>query len=127
MENLDFSPKLKNAMEEIKQILDKYDIGGFIVLHTPEYGEHYMKLNPSYSALELKPREGIVMKGRNNFKGNKETHLKAIADSLNLLRIIIDLGIANIYPLLEISKKMDEYYNAEHNKGKHTGHDELFN
>lgn len=116
--NLDFSPKLKNAMEEIKQIINKYDIGGLIVLHSPGYGEHYMKLNPSYSALEIKPREGIIMRGKGK---------KAVEDSLNLIKIIVELGIANIYPLMEISEKMDKYYNAEHDKGKHTGHDEMFN
>ena len=119
MNDLDFSPKLKNAMEEIKQVLKKHDIGGLIILHTPGYGEHYIKLSPSYSALEL-TRKGVIMRA----KGKSQ---ETIENSLNLLKIIIDLGLFQIYPLMGMSKKMDEYYSAEYDKGKHTGHDQLFN
>jgi len=127
--NLNYSPKLKTAMEEIKEIMNKHDIGGIVIIHTPGFGEHYTKINPSYSALELKQREGILMKGRNNekFKGDSKKHLKAIENSLNLLKIICDLAGRTILPLINASEMLDKYYDASHDKGKHSGHDEVFN
>lgn len=32
---MQYSPKLKVAMDEVKDVLKKYDIAGFVVLHTP--------------------------------------------------------------------------------------------
>ena len=125
--NLKFSPKLKNAMEEIKQILNKHDIAGLIVLHEPGYGEHYIKINPSYSALEFKNREGIIMKGRQRYNSNKIKHNKAIENSLSLLKVLCELAGKTIIPLIEVSQKMDEYYNATHKNEGYLGHDELFN
>jgi len=46
---MQYSPKLKVAMEEIKAILAKNDIAGMVLLHTPGHGEYFIKVDPTYS------------------------------------------------------------------------------
>lgn len=129
MENniLPYSTKLKQAMEEIKEVMKKYDIGGLVVLHTPGYIENYMKINPSYSALEFKDKKHILMKGKDNYKSDKYTHIQAVENSLNLLKSICDVTAITIYPIMEASQSMDVFYNATHQIGSNTSHDQLFN
>lgn len=47
---MQYSPKLKIAMDEIKQVLKKHDIAGFVVLHTPGFTEYLNRVDPSYSS-----------------------------------------------------------------------------
>ena len=44
---MQYSPKLKRVLAEIKAILDKEDIAGSIVLHTPGFGEFLLKIDTS--------------------------------------------------------------------------------
>lgn len=46
---MQYSPKLKKAMAEIKAIADKYDIAAIVCLHTPGHGEYLLKVDPLYS------------------------------------------------------------------------------
>lgn len=44
-----FDPKLKMASDDIKKILDKYDIAGVAVLHSPTHTEFLIKVDTSTS------------------------------------------------------------------------------
>lgn len=49
---MQYDPKLKIIMEEIKAILKKNDIAGFVALHTNRNGgfvEYFNEISPSYS------------------------------------------------------------------------------
>lgn len=50
---MQYSPKLKKAMEDIKKILHENDIAGFVVLHTPGFSEYLNRVDPSYSCAKL--------------------------------------------------------------------------
>ena len=50
---MQYSPKLKISISEIKAILEKHDIAGSIVLHTPGNSEYLMHINPTYSCAKL--------------------------------------------------------------------------
>jgi hypothetical protein len=54
-----FSPKLKMVANEIKAILDKYDIAGVVVLHEPTHTEFLIKVNTTNSLAFM---EGKVFK-----------------------------------------------------------------
>lgn len=54
---MQYSPKLKKAMEEIKRILKDHDIAASVVLHTPGHSEYYLRINPSYSCATLNKGE----------------------------------------------------------------------
>lgn len=60
-ENMQYSPKLKKAMEKIKAILKENDISGFVVLHTPGFSEYVNHLQTSYSCAKVVPH-GIEFK-----------------------------------------------------------------
>lgn len=44
-----FDPKLKMASDDIKKILEKYDIAGVAVLHSPTHTEFLMKVDTEHS------------------------------------------------------------------------------
>lgn len=67
---MNYSPKLRKAMEEIKDVLKKHDIAGFIAIHTPGHVEYSHNLMPSYSACNIDNTTGIVV-----IKGKLEHYL----------------------------------------------------
>jgi hypothetical protein len=66
---MQYSPKLKTAMNEIAEIMKKYDIAGFVTLHTTSFdkksetsvgfSEHRSFLTPSYSCVKIEPNDSI--------------------------------------------------------------------
>lgn len=58
---MQYSPKLKTAMDEIKAVLKKNDIAGFVVLHTPGFSEYLNHLDTSYSCAKL-DNDGLFFK-----------------------------------------------------------------
>lgn len=50
---MQYSPKLKKVMEQIKDLLKENDIAGFVVLHTPGHSEYLNAVSPSYSCAYL--------------------------------------------------------------------------
>lgn len=50
---MQYSPKLKKAMKEIKGILEKNDIAGFVIIHDPGFVEYLNHLSPSYSCIRV--------------------------------------------------------------------------
>ena len=91
---MQYSPKLKKAMEEIKAVLDKHDIAGSIVLHTPGHGEFLMKINPSYSCafIDHLPggQQGIRFRSRlqEDHQGDAAKRHKAQEDTANMFDIM---------------------------------------
>lgn len=55
---MQYSPKLKKAAEEIKQILQKYDIAANVILHTSGHSEYLLHITPTYSCAWLE--DGMV-------------------------------------------------------------------
>lgn len=49
----DYDPVLKEAIEEIKAIIKKHDIGGAVLLHGKNHSEFLMEISPSWSCMEL--------------------------------------------------------------------------
>lgn len=48
---MSYDPILREAMKEIKDILKKYDIGGYISLSSPTHGEFSLELEPKWSMI----------------------------------------------------------------------------
>jgi len=77
---------LKKAMEEIKIILERYDVGGSVVLATKSDIEYFYRLNPSWSIVshDLKTG-GVRVKALRKDYPNKKAQLTAITDSANMV------------------------------------------
>ena len=127
---MQYSPKLKKAMEEIKEVLDKYDIGGIVCLHTPGHHEYLNKLNPKYSALSLKENEaGFLIKGHSkHYFGNKEMRDQKLADTKNMVEHL-SIFCANEFMMFdEINKKMEATFGKwDSDDGEHTSHNQQNN
>ena len=55
----DFDPHLKAVMEEIKELLNKHQVGGYVVLQSPHYAEYLLSF-PAWTCIALAPDGGRV-------------------------------------------------------------------
>lgn len=116
-----YSPKLKKAMEEIKEILKKNDIGGSIILHTPGFVEFILELTPSYSCAFIDEATGglRVINKKEEFNGDIEAKTKKLNDTISLLDGIGEISFdvaTNIAKMLHLLKEKTGYEGGE-NKG----------
>lgn len=110
---MQYSPKLKKAMEEIKEILAKHDIGAMVVLHTPGHSEFLNKLNPSYSCI-IQNGDHIRFRSKlADYDGDKAAWQKKTTDSLNLLQCITETTGYVLLPLMEFTESLEKSLDAE--------------
>lgn len=97
-------------MAEIKAIMDKHDIAGLVVLHTPGFGEHMLKMDPSYSSIKAETiigASGEIQTGL-RLKVNQETHPnrkdaeRAISDSVNMVDTLCSLTAGRAQELFSL-------------------------
>lgn len=120
---MQYSPKLKKAAEEIKQILEKYDIGAILVLHTPGNSEYVMKIDPSYSCAFI---DGEMLRVRaklqQDFKGDKTAWEKKITDTANMLSLLTDTGQHIVTQVGKIKDLVYKTVDAEDTDLGHSSH-----
>jgi hypothetical protein len=117
---MQYNPKLKKAMEEIREILDKHDIAAYVALHTPGHGEFLMHLNPSYSCVQLDEATGgarIRSRLQEDHNGDVKAHEKMLQDTANMLEVLSTVTGQNAMQLIKLSEIADEAMGAEHTKG----------
>jgi hypothetical protein len=113
--NKRFSPKLKGAMAEIKEILDKHDIAGFIVLHEVGFSEFMLKIDPSYSCAFFEGDDCLRVKAKAaDYAGGASERDIKLADTSNMLHHLSETGNASRETIIELSKKIDELCNYDH-------------
>lgn len=96
---MQYSPKLKKAMEEIKEIVKKYDIAAMVSLHSIDgvpqkddkgnthamgYSEFLCHIDPSYSAATLKDNKFQVKNKPEHYTSRDARDIK-IASTHNML------------------------------------------
>lgn len=118
---MQYSPKLKKAAEEIKEILKKHDIAGMCVLHTPGFAEYINDISPSYSCAK-REGDGIRIKASKDFYGSSAVRDKALSDTSNMLHTLSDVGGKQVLLLMSVSDQLDKLVNAEHEDGGHSSH-----
>lgn len=124
---MNYSPKLKKAMEQIKGILDEHDIAGVVMLHTPGHGEYLMKIDPSYSAAKYEtiPGEenalGIRVKIKEAEVGKNKAKQLA-EDTTNMFHILTATGSGLIMQLIDMDEFMQKHYNPDHSGPGHSSH-----
>ncbi len=118
---MDFSPKLKKAAEEIKEILRKYDIAGVVALHTPGYGEYVNHITPSYSCAKIDNLKGVFeLRGKKIHFSNEAERINKLNSTCNMLRLLSEITGNQALQLLEASEHTDKLLNAEHGGTSHT-------
>jgi hypothetical protein len=112
---MEFSPKLKRVMAAIKKILEKEDIAGFVVLHTPGHSEYLNHITPSYSCLKVDKGGNLRFVSKlTDYNGNVQKKRKKEADTANMLSLLSTTAGAQAVSLIDISKHIDWMLDAEH-------------
>lgn len=119
---MQYSPKLKKAAEEIKQILQKYDIAGNVVLHTPGYSEYLIYITPTYSCACIENDMLCFRAVKEDYNNNAMIRNQKITDTSNMLRLLSDTAGINALALLEAANQLDSIVGANHTDGGHTSH-----
>jgi hypothetical protein len=119
---MQYSPKLKKAMEEIKAIVTKYDIGAMVIIHTPDHSEYYMNISPSYSCAKHDGDTVRIKAKLKDFNGDKKAWQLKVTDTSNMLSLLGETGGRTALSILNVSKQLDKVVDAEHLDGDHTGH-----
>jgi hypothetical protein len=125
---MQYSPKLKKAMEEIKEILRKHDIAGTVTLHTDGHAEYLNHITPSYSCANIDELNGrFELRAKKiHFSNEAERHNKLRATS-NMLSLLADVTAKNVLNLINASETVDKFLEAEHFDGGHTSHSQQNN
>lgn len=124
---MQYNPKLKKAMTEIKEILDKYDIAGSIVLHTPGHGEHFIKVDPSYSCAFFEPiigDEGVNLRIRTrlqeDFNGDAAKRNKSQDDTVNMFDVMSTLLGKHALMSIDMMELLESKFEIISKSGGHT-------
>jgi hypothetical protein len=120
---MQYSPKLKRVMAELKAILKQNDIAGFIVLAEPGFGEHGYVLDPSFSCAKIEGDKVSV--STKNVDPKKKT--KIAANTSNMFMILSTLMMEQGYALAQLSQVVDKKLKAEHRPGTSHSQTELDN
>ncbi len=120
---MQYSPKLKTAMTEIKEILQKHDISGMVVLHTEGgFSEYLLKIDPSYSVVKFEGQQALRFRAKlhEDFHGNKQLMEHKLSNTANMLKHFSDIGGNLVLAVMDVSERFDKIIGANHTGGSHT-------
>lgn len=108
--------RLKVARAEIEAIIQKHDLAGAVVLHTPGMAEWFYQVNPSYSVLHVDEQAGTArVKSRLvDYGGRRQLQLLDQACTANMVASLaseLRLG-AGMFAFLQ--RVVDHAAHAEH-------------
>lgn len=117
-------PKLQAAMEEVKVILKKHDIGAVIVLGSQTHTEYLLELSPTWSCITIEDDGLVRFRALRKDFASKEEQGKVITDSAGLLggfmdnmELMLD-GLKRLLLRLGKSVEIDHMSKHEPRKGQ---------
>jgi hypothetical protein len=125
---MQYSPKLKKAMEEINQILDKHDIGAFVLLSDGEgFSEFRNKIDPSWSCMFNHQLPDGSQGVRFKAKGKDEKTKKMVSASVNMLSHFVDQLSLHAAFYTQLQGMLKDKVDIERGPDSTTGHVEQNN
>lgn len=130
---MQYSPKLKIAMEKIKAVLKEHDISGVVVLHTPGHAEYTVQITPSYSCAkydEINPTLAAIKvraKLKEDFNGNKDAWTKKVSDTADMFDSLSMITGKIGLDLMKVMDGLKHFIDIERTGRGHTGHDQQNN
>lgn len=99
------SPKLKRAMDAIREIIEEENLGAIVVIHTPGYVHSMVKIDPAYSCCSVEGGK-YVIKGRlhEDFGGDKKAMEQRVIDTSDMLNAIVTTAARLTIPIGEITR-----------------------
>lgn len=122
---MQYSPKLKKVIAEIKAIIEKNDIAGFVCLVAPGNSEYLHVINPSFSAAFFDGTSVRIKTTGRQISPEKKREL--LANTSNMLHLLSTTVMQNGLTLGHVSIMIDNKIGAEHTGGSHTSQTELDN
>ena len=124
---MQYSPKLKTAMEEVKAVLKKHDIAGFVLLHTPGFIEYINQINPSYSCAFIQDGQLRVRLKTAELPGGKEQAKKLAEDTYNMITLMNDIITMHAAGYIDFQKMLKKHWGGQDGNANHTSHDQQNN
>lgn len=119
---MQYSPKLKKAMEQIKSILKEHDIAAFVLLHDERgFSEYLNAVSPSYSCAFVSEPEGIRVRLKQAEVG-KEKAKQLAEGTYNMIAHFADMIGKHAIMYIDAVKMLDEHWDADKFPGNDTGH-----
>lgn len=123
---MQYSPKLKKAAEEIKEILEKYDIAAIVALHSPGFSEYVTSISPTYSCAKvLDGGAGIHFK--TTHLPTKSAKSQMIKDTANMFHLLGVTACMETLKMKQCSEVFNDKFDIEHLGGGHTSHNQQNN
>jgi hypothetical protein len=108
-------PKLLDARDRIRGILDELDIAGYAVLHNqPGSFEVIVRLNPSYSVVSGVPPVLMVHSALAEYGGDQEAQRRDLEASANMVRGFAEILGVNALQMLALADAIDAKTGAVH-------------
>ncbi len=122
---MQYSPKLKMAMEEIKAILGKHDIAGAVILHAPGFSEFLFSPTPSWSVARLESTGFLRIK--TNPADPKEVKKKQVEDTLDMISGMAKSSMEITKGCQAMMEMLKDRFRFDDGPGGITGHDQQNN
>lgn len=106
-------PKLKEAMAEIKALLMKHDLAGYVFIASPTYSEFMHKLDASWSAITI-DKNVFALRAKEAELGSKEAVHKKAEQTAHILCALQDLCVQGYGLSGQILDAMKTVYEIEH-------------
>lgn len=114
-------------MAEIRAVLLKHDIGGYILLHEPGFSEYLMQIAPSWSVMHIEQagHGGFGIRFRAllaEFGGDREAHKRAVEDSVNMVVHFQDGLLRDAETMKRLEIELREHFEITETGGVPTAH-----
>lgn len=108
--------KVKAAMEQIKKIIDENDLGCLIVLQSPTYSQHHLKINPSHSVIQITNAGKLELKSEVLVMTDKKARDKKEGTTSEMLKALGEISSKLSAELLKVFKLTDALLKADKSK-----------
>lgn len=123
---MQYSPKLKKAMEEIKKIVKENDIAAFVVLHDEAgFSEYINAVSPSYSCAVLM-EEGVRFRLKQSEVG-KEKAQRLAQGTYNMVTHFADMIGKHALMYMDAQKLLKDKWGGKDGPSNETSHNQQNN
>lgn len=119
---MNYDPKLKKVMEQIKLILKANNVGASIVLHRPGFSEFYLHLNPNYSCVTLDGDRLRIRAKKEDYNGNTTKRDLAITNSVNMIQHLADTSGQTSLMMYNVMEQLKKVMDIDSDDGDFTSH-----
>jgi hypothetical protein len=110
---------IDQAMAEVNQILEKYNLAGVVTLHTPGTVRILSRLDPAYSCVKIEMNGRMSFKAdlQRDFGGNKEAMAERVLHTAEMLDALARNTAQMLIPIAQLHKNVSALLTTEEAAG----------